>query len=261
MGGGDPILSGSRVLLVNPATAIHASYDMIYQTRVNVQAFTASFTFVLDEWNLAFVLENADNVPGFDENILQAGAGCEAGFYQGSGNPQNPPNNIFALEFDARSSTQNENPYTILPPDSTVQIYKTGESPCNPSLGFANYIYKPKLSTAPVAFNKPLVSATNPSVDYNPTGDTYSATITYDGSNLTLNLYDVIAGGSCPGSSCFSYTWKSVDIPSIVNGKTAWVGLTSGTSQPSSGSNIVTNVGPTNYPLFINSFSYSSGHP
>ena len=46
------------------------------------------------------------------------------------------------------------------------------------------------------------------------TGDTYSATLIYNGTNLALNLYDVTAGGSCPGSSCFTYTWNDVNIPS-----------------------------------------------
>ena len=261
LGGGSPSLSGSRVLLTNPARSDHVANDMIYQTRVNVQAFTASFTFVPNEWNLSFVLENTNNVPGFDEDIFQAGAGCEAGFYQAFGHPYNPPNNIFALEFDMRSSLENENPYNILPPDSTVQIYKQDESPCNPNDTQPNYVYKPKVSTSPVSFIKPWVSATNASLDYNPTGDTYSAKITYDGSNLTLELYDVTKNGSCPGRGCFSYTWTSVDIPSWVNGSTAWVALTTGTSQPSSGSSITTDVGPTYNPLYIDSFSYSAGKP
>jgi hypothetical protein len=69
--------------------------------------------------------------------------------------------------------------------------------------------------------------------------------ITYDGSNLTISLYDVTLGGSCPGASCFTYTWPNVNIPSIVGGTMAYVGLASGSNNPMS------------VPLLINSWSYS----
>ena len=58
-----------------------------------------------------------------------------------------------------------------------------------------------RVSTSPVPLNSPATTQNT------STGDTYSATVTYDGGNLTLNLYDVTAGGSCPGSTCFTNTW------------------------------------------------------
>ena len=62
-----------------------------------------------------------------------------------------------------------------------------------------------------------------------------------------MNMYDVTAGGSCPGASCFSYTWNYVYIPSLVAGTTAWVGFAGGTgSSPS-----------ISYPLYLNSWVYS----
>jgi hypothetical protein len=82
------------------------------------------------------------------------------------------------------------------------------------------------------------------------TGDTYSATISYDGSNLTLNLYDVSAGGSCPGPECFTNTWSNVSIPALVGGNTAYVGLTAATAGSTSGA--VT-------PLVIYGFTYTAG--
>jgi hypothetical protein len=61
-------------------------------------------------------------------------------------------------------------------------------------------------------------------------------------------LYDVTAGGSCPGSSCFTQTWNNVNIPALVGGNTAYVGLTGGTGNA-----------PTSYPLQIDSFTYALG--
>ena len=79
------------------------------------------------------------------------------------------------------------------------------------------------------------------------TGHTYSATISYDGSNLTISMFDVTAGGACPGAACFTTTWTGVNVPVIVGGSTAWVGLAGSTGDPN-----------TDSPLLINSFSYSS---
>ena len=47
--------------------------------------------------------------------------------------------------------------------------------------------------------------------------DTFSATITYNSTNVTLQLYDE-AGGSCPGANCFTYTWQVVNIPGVAGG-------------------------------------------
>jgi hypothetical protein len=112
--------------------------------------------------------------------------------------------------------------------------------PCNPRDGTEKYFYfTKKLSTSPVPLNFP---ASTPNTI---TGDTYSVTVTYTGSNVTLQLYDITAGGSCPGSKCFTQTWNNVSIPSIVDGTKAWVGLAESTNAPSG------------YPLLIDSFSYA----
>ena len=84
------------------------------------------------------------------------------------------------------------------------------------------------------------------------TGDTFDATITYDGYTLTLNMFDVTAGGSCPGASCFTQAWTGVYIPSIVGGTTAWVGFTAGTS--GGGTASTTN-------LLIKTFTYTVNTP
>ena len=100
-----------------------------------------------------------------------------------------------------------------------------------------------KISTSPVPLNSPASSQST------TTGDTYSATVTYDGYTFTVSLYDVTAGGSCPGASCFTHSWSGVYIPEIVGATTAVVGLTNGVSVTS-----------TN-PLYVKSFSYTESTP
>jgi Abnormal spindle-like microcephaly-assoc'd, ASPM-SPD-2-Hydin len=243
--GSSPGLSGSQALVL-PTGADHAAMSLNYQTQVDDQAFTASFTFVPNGQNIAFVIQNSNNNPSFNGSAFSAGAGCEAGFFQGF-SQTNPPNNVFALELDSYSPLTDSGSFTY----SSAQIYQSPpetfiECPCLPisECGTNNTPTAiDKISTSPVPLNFP-AGAQNTT-----TGDTYSATVTYDGSNLTLNLYDVTAGGSCPGSSCFTNTWTDVNIPSYVGGNTAWVGLMGATGLPSS------------FPLYVNSFVYNVGTP
>ena len=111
--------------------------------------------------------------------------------------------------------TQGADAYTY----SSVQIYNQNISPCIPNDGASDYYDTNKISTSPV----PLTTA-----QATTTGDTYSATITYTGTTETLQMYDVTAGGSSPGSSCFSQTWQHVNIPAMVNGTTAYIGFVGG---------------------------------
>jgi hypothetical protein len=228
-------LAGSQVDLI-PSGTTHGASSLIYQTVVNEQAFSTAFTFVPNGQNVAFVLQNTNDTPGYEGANFIAGAGCEAGFYQASGSYP-PPNNIFALELDSYSPLTANGSFTY----SSAQIYQ-GNSPCTIS-GAPGWTYTPKYSTSPVPLNYPATSQET------STGDTYSATITYDGSNVVLNLYDKTAGGSCPGSSCFTYTWNNINIPSLVGGNTAYVGLTGATGLTST------------YPLYVDSFSYTVQSP
>jgi Chitobiase/beta-hexosaminidase C-terminal domain len=128
---------------------------------------------------------------------------------------------------------------------SSVQLYQTGQSPCNPNDSAPHYWGTNKISTSPVPLNSPsrLRNTT--------TGDTYSATISYDGTNLGLCLYDVTAAnGSCSSGTSgtgtyFQQTWSAVNIPSLVNGNTAYVGIaeSTGIAPPAS--------------LYIVAFSYT----
>jgi hypothetical protein len=241
--GSSPGLSGSQVELV-PGGAGHVGLNLNYQTAVNVQSFSSTFTFIPNGWNISFVLNNNNNT-GLHPNDFGAGAGCEGSFFQGF--VGSAPNNVFALELDSYSPLTQNGSFTY----SSVQYYTPGvfasnapnppgQSPCNPNLGGTNFTYASvtKVSTSPVNLTTGSALTT--------TGHVYSATVTYDGSNVSISLYDVTAGGSCPGSNCFTHTWNNVNIPSIVGGNTAYVGLAGGTNET------VPNA------LLINSFGYSS---
>jgi hypothetical protein len=231
--------SGTQADFV-PTGSAHNGYGLVYQTAVSDTAFTTTFTFVPNTWNLAFVINNATTNPGYDGPEFRSGAGCEAGFYQGFGTR---PNNVFAIKFGNDDfMTAGASGYTY----STVQLYQQNQDPCNPNDASSDYWTTNKISTSPV----PLGTVNN---QYTTTGDTYSTTITYDGSNVVLSLYDVTAGGSCPGASCFTHTWSNISIPSFVDGTTGYVGFTSGVgSGPAE---------PSSSPLYINTFSYTVNSP
>lgn len=237
IGNGGGVLSGSSVNL-QPKGVTHDPDGLIYQTKVNAQAFSAVFTWIPNNDNLAFVVENNTNTanyqlagPGF-----VSGAGCEGGFYQGflALSPPVGPNNIFALEFDNWSYLGSTQTFTY----SSVQTYQQNQSPCNPNDSGPDYWLTKKISTSPVSLNSP--SGTQGS----PSSDTFSATVIETGTNLVLNLYDVTAGGACPGASCFTYTWP-INMPQLANGTTAYVGFTAATGEGSTA------------PLNINSLVYT----
>jgi hypothetical protein len=128
-------------------------------------------------------------------------------------------NNILALELDNYSYLGSTQSFSY----SSAQIYQTNQSPCNPDDSSPVYYLTNKVSTSPVPLNSPA------GTQGTTTGDTYSATVTYDGATLTLNLFDVTAGGSCPGASCFTNSWSNVSVPSLANATTAYVGFTAAT--------------------------------
>jgi hypothetical protein len=232
VGGSGGTLSGSQIDFV-PTGVTHGAFGFIYQTPINVQAFTSTFTFVPNGQNIAFVIQNNTNTnAGGAGPNFSAGAGCESGFYQAFDTNNTPPNNIFALELDSYSPLTESGSFTY----SSAQIYQSGQSPCLPNDAGPNYYPTNKISTSPV-------NLTNGSQGTS-TGDVYSATLTYDGTNLTLNMYNVTTGGSCPGASCFTNVW-AVDISSWVGGNTAYLGLTAATGETST------------YPLYVDSFKYT----
>ena len=249
--GTTPGLSGSQVILI-PTGGTHTAMNLNYQTAVNVQAFTATYTFIPNGWNLAFTLNNNTNpyTGGNPANLpatFSAGAGCEGSFYQAfpsSGNQS--VNNIFALELDQQDALTASNPnYTY----SSVQIYSAGQSPCNPTESNSApvpYVQVNKISTFPVPLNLSTGSGAGCPADTNgcntTTGHTYSATITYDGSTVGFTLCDLTLG-----TPCFTNSWQNVNIPALVGGNTAFLGLAGGTNEASSA------------PLMVNSLVYTAG--
>jgi hypothetical protein len=236
--GGIGSLSDSIINLI-PTGITHYAPALNYQTPVNVQAFTATYTFVPNGQNAAFILQNTNNTPGYNGPFFTNGAGCEGGFYQAF-NPV-PPNNVFAVMLDSYSPLTNGGSFTY----SSAQIYQSGQSPCLPNDDGPGYFPTTKFSTSPVN-----LTAGSPNTT---TGHTYSATISYDGSNVTLSLFDVTAGGSCPGSTCSTQKWSNVSIPSIVGGTTAYLGLVGATG--------LTSIAPLNYNSLVYTVNTATALP
>jgi Legume lectin domain/Chitobiase/beta-hexosaminidase C-terminal domain len=244
-GGGQPFqltgafdtgsLSGSQVNIIQTGTT-HKGSGLIYQTPVNVQAFSTTFTFIPNGSNFAFVLQNNTSSSGNGGRGFVAGAGCEAGFFQAFNTaPVTPPNNILALELDSYSPIANDNNLGVPFTYSSVQIFTAGQSPCNPNDNGPDYTFIQKVSTFPVPLNSPANGQGT------ITGDTYSVTLGYNGTTLTMSMYDVTIAGPT-----FTQRWP-VNIPSLVGGNTAYVGFTGGVGEasasPLSVGSLVYNVG------------------
>ena len=217
---------------------------MIYQTKVNAQAFSTTFTFSLNGQCLAFVIQNNTNSDaGGTGSGFAGGAGDECAFFQGFSANHYSTNNLFAFELDSYSAlTENGGgtPFTY----SSEQIYQQQQNP-GTATGGPIFYETNKISTSPVPLDSPSTTQDTCVETVSGKCDTYSVTLNYTGTTLTSQLHDVTAGGSCPGSSCFTYTWPNFSIPAWVGATTAYVGLTAGTGLTSS------------YPLNIYSVVYS----
>ena len=239
-GGPEPSLSGGVLTLMASGNTHSVYVDNYAPSTVNVQAFSTSFTYVANGWNLAFVAQN-NTITGAagTGNAFFAGAGCEGGFYQGFGTGNIPNNFTFAVDLDQQDYTSGSS-FTY----SNAMIYQPAQPPCAPNDSNPHYYQINKVSTSPVPLNSPT------STIGGVTGDTYSATITYNvaaAGELTLALYDVTAGGTCTptsSSTCFYQVWSNVNIPSIVGSNTAWIGLSTATN------------GSSSAPLYLDSWSY-----
>jgi hypothetical protein len=233
-----PYFNGTQVVLI-PTGYQHSAFALNYTSPVNVQAFVTTFNWIPNGQNGGFVLQNntITTAAGSGGGFF-SGAGCEGGFYQAFGTGNVPPSNIFALDLDSANPATFSGGFTY----STAQIYQQAQSPCNPNDGNPYYYTTNKISTYPVPLTSPASTLSS------TTGDTYSTTLYYTGTTLVLYMYDVTAGGSCPGASCFTQTWDNVNIPAWVNGTTAYAGFVGGTNFASPG---------TTSPLVINSLVYT----
>ena len=202
------VLSGSQIELALP-NAVHTALNVNYSAaKVNVQEFIAHYSYVPNGWNISFVLQNNTSTQGgiYGMNAaFSSGAGCEDSFFQAypnGGVAWDPPNNIFAVQLDqygpltdGNAPSQGGAGYPGTFTYSGTQIYGQQQDPCNPRFGSEKYYYfTKKVSTSPVPLNSPANGQNT------TTGHTYSVTITYTGSNVTEQLYDVTAGGSCPAA-------------------------------------------------------------
>ena len=239
--GSTPGVEGTAMDLI-PAGGSHQANNFNYRTAtVNVGQFSTTFTYVPNGANMfAFVLQNntlAGSTCLGTGNAFSCGATDEGSFTQIYIPSTSPPNNVFAVAISQTCGiTANSDTFTY----SSVQYYSIqgltntavnapnppGMYPCNGAPGSPqnwtpgfNYVGVNRVSTSPVALNNPANTAGT------ATGHTYSVTIAYDGSNLTFSMFDVTAGGACPGAACFTTTWTGVNIPAIVGGSTAWMGF------------------------------------
>lgn len=232
------ILSGTAAILA-PIAAGHQGNSLIRQVQINIQAFTANWTFVGNGLNHAFVVQNQTNQNG---QTFSAGAGDEAGCSQMAGGSNIAPNNTLCMPFDQVDFLQQgDSSFTYSSVQLTESVQTTG-IPVTTNTGYLASFPTTKFSTSPVPLNSPASTANT------FTGHTYNATVVYDGSTMTLTMFDVTAGGACPGVTCFTKVWTGVYLPSIVGRNTAWVGFTAGTSGAGGGA-------PVN--LLINTFTYT----
>ena len=219
---GAGVISGGVVDLV-PSSSNHVGNALNFGTKVSTGPFFDEFQFLPNGWTYAFIFQNNTNTQasGGLGTGFGAGAGCEGAFYQGFSTNNLSTNDIFAVSLSS---------YDAIPISgsprftySTVGQYQAQVSPCNPNLGGGvPYIGQTRISTSPV----PLTSPANS--ENSTTGDTYDVKINYTGTFVVLNMFDVTAGGSCPGVTCFEQVWPA-NVASQVGATTAWIGITSAT--------------------------------
>jgi hypothetical protein len=259
---------------VIPTGCTHCGQSFNYQTPVNVQAFTVAWTFIPNEYNGVLVFQNNQNnlasgaICSGTTCAFSAGAGYEAGFFQGFATNNKSTDHIFGLEYyDTHSFATCTNitcsgaTYT----GSSAQVYQAQQPPYNPNFGTETWYWTTdKILTSPVQFNSPATT------QQTTTGHTYSATATYDGTTLTYNVFDVTAGGTCTpttSGTCFSQSWANVNIPSIVGSNTAYVGLSGGSNGASANPyeiltwSYTANTPPSNQSLSTYTSNTLSGSP
>jgi Legume lectin domain/Chitobiase/beta-hexosaminidase C-terminal domain len=190
---GNTTLNGTRLRLTDGgANEVSSAW---YPSPVNIGIFTTTFTFQITGGTspqgegLAFVIQ------GDSTSAIGPGGG---GLGYGPDNVTNPdasPNapigNSVAIKFDIFSNAGEG-------VDSTG-LYVNGASPTIPFVDMSG------------------------SGVYLIDGDTFSAKLTYDGTNLTMVLTDLFTGGP------FTQVWP-INIPATIGGNSAFLGFTGGTS-------------------------------
>ena len=197
---GSAELNGSNIALTDPAYGQHQAGSAWYVTQQNIEAFTTDFTFQQDPsaYGMVFCIQNSNSTTNPANSGIWAGADANGegyGIYPG----QTPIGNSIAIKFDLTQA--NGSAYLGATPSSTG-LYING----GPPMG-GGFIPENDLNPAGINLHS---------------GDIMAAHIVYDGSLLTMILTDTVTGVQA------RYSWP-VNIPAIVEGSNAWVGLAGGT--------------------------------
>lgn len=197
---GSAELNGSNIALTDPTYGEHQAGSAWYVTQQNIEAFTTDFTFQQDPtaYGMVFCIQNSNSTTNPSNSGIWAGADANGegyGVYTG----QTPIGNSIAIKFDLTQA--NGSAYLGASPSSTG-LYING----GPPMG-GGFIPENDLSPSGINLHS---------------GDVMAAHIVYDGSILTMLLTDTMTGANTRMS------WP-VDIPAIVGGNSAWVGMAGGT--------------------------------
>lgn len=233
---GSAAVNGSEIQLTSGAIA-HQAGAAWYKTPLNIQSFTTNFTFQMASngtspsiQGLTFCIQNSNATtnPHWGGNPLYAANDANlAGYGMYAG--QVPIGNSIAVKFDLNNYAQFD--------------YPAGGHPNSTGL----YI-----NGGPVS---QLVSEN----DLNPyaidfySGHTFSATIVYDGTLLTMTLRDTTTNAQA------RYVWP-INIPAVTGSNTAYVGFTAGEVNPVAQNLLTWNYSPGYNPkLATPTFSVTPG--
>jgi hypothetical protein len=194
--GASPLV-GSAIQLTTSGL-FNAANNAWYETPVNVQAFTTTFTFTDtcstycgDGFGFMIISTSNPSSSGF---TYSGGSGAQFSWSQcqGTGDTECAAINSILVKFDLFD----------------VQI----DSPGANLTGFYSG------GTYPQAPNNPQYDMSASGINME-SGDLFTCTITYDGSSLTETLTDTMT------KATYTKTYTGINIPSLVGGNTAYVGF------------------------------------
>ncbi len=215
---GTVAISGSAVHLTDGQS--HNGGGFWYNTAQNIQAFTTTFTFQLPGMNgygMFFVIQNSNGTTNPGYSGLNAGGNSANGMGYGAGGGASQPalGNSIGIKFDA--TPFNTPSWFVAPgPLSSTGLYVDG----GPAIG----------GNGPLAGFGPEVDLHRFNIGVG-SNDVMQATITYDGSILTMLLTDTSTAATT------RLSWP-VNIPAIVGGNTAYIGFTGSTPEASSSATV-----------------------
>jgi Chitobiase/beta-hexosaminidase C-terminal domain/Legume lectin domain len=194
--GASPLV-GSTIQLTTSGS-VGASNNAWYETPVNVQAFTTTFTFT-DTCSsycgngFGFMIISTSN-PSPSGFTYSGNPGGQLSWSQcgGTGNTDCPAINSILVKFDLFDAQAGS------PGANLTGFYSGG--------------------TYPQAPNNPQYDMSGSGINME-SGDLFTCTITYDGSSLTETLTDTVTEAS------YTKTYTGINIPSLVGGNTAYVGF------------------------------------